>query len=76
MGTFDTSNPYDRRRWWRQHLPWFLIDLGIADKGTDCEAVGGKHLWYNRGEGESGCYYCKVVRAGRLWEDNPEEFQI
>jgi hypothetical protein len=49
-------------------LPWFLIDLGIADKGKDCESVGARHHWYNAGEESSGCYHCKVIREGRLWQ--------
>ena len=49
-------------------MPWFLIDLGVADKGQDCEAAGGWHEWYNLDGENSGCYHCKVVRPGRLWE--------
>lgn len=32
------------RTWSRVRIPWFLIDLGVADKGRDCEAAGGWHL--------------------------------
>src|SRR5436853_1704159 len=32
-------HPYAWRTWLRQYLPWFIIDLGIANKGQDCEAV-------------------------------------
>jgi hypothetical protein len=49
-------------------LPWFVIDLGIARKGQDCEAVGGVHSWYNLDDIRSGCYHCEIVRQGRLWE--------
>ena len=72
MAKWDSTNPYEWRRRWRRRLPWFLIDLGIAAKGKDCEAVGAKHLWYNRDNENSGCYYCEIVRPGRLWEDNPD----
>jgi hypothetical protein len=49
-------------------MPWFLIDRGLAAKGQDCERAGGNHCWYNRDDVSSGCYHCKVVRPGRLWE--------
>jgi hypothetical protein len=68
MAEWDKSNPYEWRRRLRVHLPWFLINLGVADKGEDCEAVGAHHLWYNYDDEYSGCYYCKVKRPGRLWE--------
>ena len=72
MATWDSTNPYDRRRRWRRRLPWFLINLGVAAKGEDCEAVGAKHLWYNFDNEYSRCYYCEVERPGRLWETNPD----
>jgi len=62
-------SPYRWRTAMRRHLPWFLIDLGIAGKGQDCEKAGGAHAWYSRDGVSSGCYHCKVVRAGRLWEE-------
>ena len=40
----------------------------MADKGRDCEASGGSHAWYNIDDENSGCYHCKTIRAGRLWE--------
>ena len=60
--------PYRWRTKIRRNLPWFLINLGIADKGRDCEAAGGHHQWYNQDGQYSACYHCKVVREGRLWE--------
>jgi hypothetical protein len=63
-----SSHPYEWRLRWRRRLPWFLINLGIADKGRDCDAVGAQHRWYNHDDASSGCYYCKVIREGRLWE--------
>jgi len=68
MGTVAKPSPYRWRTAVRRHLPWFLIDFGVAGKGPDCEAAGGSHSWYNMDDKSSGCYHCKVVRAGRLWE--------
>ncbi|MBL4770905.1 MAG: hypothetical protein JKY61_07140 [Planctomycetes bacterium] len=52
----------------------FIINLGIAGKGQNCEAAGGKHVWYNQDGRKSACYHCKVTRLGRLWETE-QEFQ-
>lgn len=68
MGTAGKPSPYRWRTAVRRHLPWFLIDLGVASKGRDCEASGGSHAWYNQDDVTSACYHCRVVRAGRLWE--------
>jgi len=68
MRTQAKLSPYRWRTALRRHLPWFLIDLGIAGKGRDCEAAGGRHSWYNLDGVSSGCYHCKVVRQGCLWE--------
>lgn len=57
-------SPYRWRTAIRQHLPWFLINLGFAGKGRDCEAHGGAHSWYNVDGTTCGCYHCKVVRPG------------
>lgn len=64
----DNRHPYQRRMWWRTRLPWFLIKLGIAKKGTDCESVGAKHKWYNIDGHSSGCYYCEVIAKGEKWK--------
>jgi len=48
--------------WIRGRLPWWLINLGVADKGPDCEAVGGWHRWYKSTEEIDGCYHCEVTR--------------
>lgn len=66
----DEGHPYRWRTWLRTRLPWFLIDLGFAAKGEDCEAVGGRHRWYNIDNESSGCYHCGVVRPGQLWRAN------
>ena len=60
-------HPYAWRTWLRTRLPWFLIDLGVAAKGADCEAVGASHHWYNRDDSSSGCYHCDIVRDGQHW---------
>ena len=60
-------HPYAWRTRLRGRLPWFLINLGIADKGEDCEKVGADHVWYNIDGETSGCYHCKVRRPGQLW---------
>ena len=64
----DSRHPYAWRTWLRRNLPWFLIDLGVAGKGQDCEGVGAKHHWYNVDNVSSACYHCEITRAGRLWE--------
>lgn len=67
MRYWDPGHPYRWRTWIRAQLPWCLIDLGVADKGENCEAVGGRHWWYNEDGDHSACYHCKVVRPGQLW---------
>ncbi len=42
-GDWDSGHPYAWRAWLRVRLPWFLIDMGLADKGEDCEKVDGWH---------------------------------
>jgi len=59
--------PYRWRTWLRMHLPLFLIDIGIADKGEDCEAAGGYHEWYSIDNKLSGCYHCKIKHPGKMW---------
>ena len=59
-------HPYEWRTRFRGRLPWFLINLGLAAKGRDCEAVGAEHHWYNRDHKTSGCYHCEVV-LGCCW---------
>jgi hypothetical protein len=62
------SQPYRWRTRIRRNLSWFLIDLGVAGKGEDCESAGGQHEWYNHDDANSACYHCKVIKPGRLWE--------
>jgi hypothetical protein len=66
---WEKGHPYEWRTRLREHLPWFLINLGVAQKGDDCEAVGARHHWYNIDSQRSGCYHCRVTREGRLWGD-------
>nr|WP_294860526.1 hypothetical protein [uncultured Fluviicola sp.] len=63
-------HPYHLRRWFRERLPWFLIDAGFAAKGKDCEEVLAEHKWYNMDNERSGCYYCKIIKEGNLWKKN------
>lgn len=63
-------HPYEWRLQIRERLPFFLINLGIAAKGKDCESVGAEHIWYNAGDGYSGCYYCKVEKESDLWKEH------
>jgi hypothetical protein len=63
----DRSHPYGWRTALRSRLPWFLIDIGLAAKGRDCERVGAQHHWYKQDDTHSACYHCEVVRAGQLW---------
>lgn len=66
--TPDLSHPYGLRAWFRIKLPWWAINLGIANKGSDCEARNAPHYWYNIDDVSSGCYYCRVERPGKLWQ--------
>lgn len=61
------KHPYEWRLWWRMRLPWFLIKIGVADKGKNCEEVNAKHKWYNADNISSGCYYCKVIGYEQKW---------
>jgi len=70
MGDWDSGHPYAWRTWLRGYMPWFMIDLGIANKGKDCEETGAWHRWYKIDDKASGCYHCDVVREGQLWERN------
>lgn len=72
MKLLPDKRPFAIRHWLRGHMPMWVINLGIFGKGDDCEKRGGQHSWYNKGEGWSGCYYCRVVREGRLWEQQDE----
>lgn len=65
-------HPYELRLLIRQKLPWFLINLGFADKGKNCEIVGAEHSWYNKGNNLSACYYCKIIKEGQLWKKETE----
>ena len=62
-----SGGPYRLRTRIRSNLPWFIINLGIASKGSDCEQAGGNHEWYNIDGENSGCYHCNVEREGKLW---------
>ncbi len=65
--SLEYEHPYRWRTFLRVLLPrplcWWV------DKGEDCESVSSEHHWYNQNNERSACYHCKVVRAGRLWEE-------
>lgn len=68
-----SREPYRRRTWIRMRLPWWMIRLGIADKGEDCEKAGSYNVWFSNQRDatdpeESRCIHCHVVKPGRLWE--------
>jgi len=54
------------------HLPAqpssLIINLGIAAKTENCEAVSADHWWYNIDDEHSGCYNCEMIKPGRLWQ--------
>lgn len=68
--------PYRLRTGLRRALPWWLINLGLASKGKDCESKGGNHEWYNLDGATSGCYHCVVVRVGQLWQVDLEDSKL
>ena len=39
----DKKHPNSFRLWLREKLPWFLIDIRVADKGKDYELVNVEH---------------------------------
>jgi hypothetical protein len=46
----------------------FLAQHWCASRIESCDTLGFQHVWYNIDNLTSGCYNCKVVREGRLWE--------
>jgi len=65
--SLEYEHPYRRRTFWRVLLPRPFCSW--VDKGEDCQSVAAEHHWYNQDGERSACYHCKVVRAGRLWEE-------
>lgn len=52
-----TRSRYRWRTVIRPHLPWFLINRGVAGKGKqDC----GLHEWYRSTDREDLCYHCEL----------------
>ena len=68
-----SSRPYRLRTSIRGYLPWFLINLGFATKGEDCEKAGGEHEWYNKDDKHSACYHCQAISLGQLWKESQDE---
>lgn len=67
------KHPYARRTWLRSHLPWFLINWGLASKGKDCKRVNAEHHWYKNDETYSACYHCEKGKKGKYWHIGNEE---
>ena len=49
----------------------FLIDLGFAGFGEDCEKLNAHHNWCNVDDARSRCMFCGSEREGQLWDTNP-----
>ena len=65
------DHPHALRTWVRGRLPWFLIRLGVAGFGRDCESLGAQHNWCNEDDIHSTCIFCGLWREGQLWRTNP-----
>lgn len=65
------DHPHALRTWIRGRIPWFLIDLGVASFGRDCETLSAQHNWSNIDGRNSRCMFCGIEREGRLWETSP-----
>ena len=51
------SGRYRWRTRVRRHVPWLLVNLGVAGKGKhDC----GDHEWYKHDDVTVRCYHCEV----------------
>lgn len=46
----------------------YLSKYWHDQRPLSCENVGWQHVWFNRGNGKSGCYNCQVERDGELWK--------
>ena len=67
---WDTGHPHRLRTWLRVHTPNFASDF--FPKAADCAKSGGWHRWYNQDELHSGCYHCKVITDGQLWQSRSQ----
>ncbi len=70
---WNPNHPYRWRTWLRTHLPWFLIDLGLAKKAADCEKAGAEHWWYNKDADHRACYHCRVICGETQTTDRPTQ---
>jgi hypothetical protein len=63
-----------RYRWrtrTRRSLPWFLVDRGLAGKGTgDC----GAHEWYDHDGVVAHCYHCEA--GERSWPVRGQDGEV
>jgi hypothetical protein len=65
---FNILKPYVLRCIIRRNLPDPIYDilvnnLGLFNKGHDCEAVCGSHSFYNCDGQNYGCYYCEIKKT-------------
>lgn len=54
--------PYRIRTWLRGVSPWWLINLGIFSKGSDCNLKGGEHEWVRFDDCVDLCRHCNACR--------------
>jgi len=45
----------------------------LGDRPQSCEEMGWTHSWHNLDNRRSGCFNCRTVRKGRLWETEPNK---
>jgi hypothetical protein len=50
----------------------FLEQHWHVSKIDSCHTFGFKHAWYNIDHTTSGCYNCKQVTKGQLWQQEPD----
>lgn len=50
----------------------FMDQYRCASRIESCDTFGFHHVWHNIDNQTSGCYNCKVVREGRMWEQETE----
>jgi len=65
------DHPHALRTWVRSRLPFFLLRMGAAGFGRDCESIGAIHNWHNLDNVRSRCIFCGQEREGQLWQVSP-----
>lgn len=46
----------------------FIKEHWFGDRPKSCKDKGWTHSWHNVDGTHSGCYNCRAIRKGRLWE--------